>query len=133
MVAALAPAPGRAASPSQTVEGTITVPLAHEGCGFVMALLETGLRAGSIVGHRFTVEPGTRGTRFVLRADEVPADLDLVFFGPRIKGFATRGLDAEYGRVPRRAKTAIVCMFAGAGAHFIYRAGSALRATDARV
>ena len=126
------------AAGSQTVRGEVELPTSERGCeGLAVALFHSVTGMGDAFVHRFRVNQRTHGARFTLGWTQVTAsvvsdapaavDLDISFLDARgavIKAFETRGLEPETGKVPHGAVTGSVCMFAGAQATFLYRAGA---------
>jgi hypothetical protein len=117
------------ATPEQTVGGSILIPTAADECLVVTGTAEWAARSAWLFEYAFVVTPGTRGMRFDLRPDLPGSDIDIRFEGPNLsKRFEARGLGGERGRVPAKATTATVCLFAGAATSFTYRAGGSVQA-----
>jgi hypothetical protein len=131
VVGALSSAPTTAApAPAQTVRGHVTVPTneyrvggaAVAACPLAHAGVAWAARAGGAIAHEFRVDPATRGREFVLRPVR-PARLVIRF--DTMSVISAVGLDEIRGRVPLGARSAVVCLSAGAPTAFEYSAGVA--------
>lgn len=124
----------------QEERGTVVASAYPEegGCG------DTNWRPGQIIGgptngvtsHRFELQGGTAGRNYVLEAasgDEA-VDVDITFVDesdvvspqPVSEG-ARRTTRGEWGKVPRGAQVAYVCLYEGTRATFTYVAGAGVK------
>lgn len=118
-----ATSPVQADSSGQVVQGSVYTST-FEDCSVVHGTLEWAGRLGHASAFTFDVKPSTRGHRFLLRTTgPSAADLDIHFTGSRyFTDFRSRTLGGEHGNIPRYARQAVICMWAGTPTNFVYTA-----------
>ena len=109
--------------------------------------LATQGNANGVVGWNFEVDPSTYGKPFKLEVSggQMSPDMDITFYmtglgsiddhaasppwgTPAVAiNFEDRAPGGEQGIVPKDATDAIVCMFEGYGADFVYTAGKGVK------
>ena len=142
---------------TQTVEGTVALPIKHVNYETQEISCYSGVhRRGNmaqdggsehngVVGYSFDVDKRTVNKPFVLSVGG-EQDLDITFyneFGTRdqladpayapalAQNFQERGAGGEAGVIPEGTTKAIVCMFEGTQSTFTYKAGGGVKAPKA--
>ncbi|HWC14631.1 MAG TPA: hypothetical protein VG929_08545 [Actinomycetota bacterium] len=135
-------AAGKKKAAHQHVEGSIAIPQGTQGAtGCVYRThralyIAMGEAVNGIFGYTFQVDPKTVGKPFKIEVED-GAGVDISFYGelgndptadaPANMGYEEPGPGGEKGTVPEGLPNVLVCLTDGAGADFVYTAGTGVK------